>query len=214
MARNRFSESGATAFFVPGISNEFVTKLDKKTSLRCIEMLGFLRKWIKKEDGATAIEFSLVAIPYFMLSLGIMELSLMYASASLLEGATDSAARLIRTGQIQQSSDDPETLFRQAMCNFVNVLIDCSDVEIEVQTMSSYSDFDTMTPVFDEDGNMVSQGFDAGGSNDRILIRVGYRYSMKTPFIGPLLNGPDGGTLFMSTIVLQSEPYEFEDAGA
>lgn len=177
-------------------------------------MLKFLRSWFRKDDGATAIEFSLVAIPYFMLSLGIIELSLMYASASLLEGATDSAARLIRTGQIQQSNGDPETQFREAMCNFVNVLIDCNDVTIEVQTMNSYEDFDSLAPVFDEDGNMMSQGFNAGGSNDRVLIRVGYRYTMKTPLVGPLLNGPDGGTLFMSTIVLQSEPYEFEDAGA
>lgn len=177
-------------------------------------MLGFFRKWLRKEDGATAVEFSLVAIPYFMLSLGIMELSLMYASASLLEGATDSAARLIRTGQLQQSEDDPETQFREAMCNFVNVLIDCNDVTIEVQPMNSYEDYESMAPAFDEDGNMISQGFDAGGSNDRILIRVGYRYTMKTPLVGPLLNGPDGGTLFMSTIILQSEPYEFEDAAS
>ncbi|MCB1838700.1 MAG: pilus assembly protein [Rhodospirillales bacterium] len=177
-------------------------------------MTRFLKKWIKNEDAATAIEFSLVAIPFFMLCLGIMELSLMYASASLLEGATDSAARLIRTGQVQQTEGDPETMFRDAMCNFVNVLIDCNDVVIEVQTMDSYDDFASMAPVFDSDGNMVSQGFNAGGSNDRILIRVGYRYQMKTPLVGPLLNGPDGGTLFMSTIVLQTEPYEFEDAGA
>lgn len=214
MARNRFEESGATAFFVPGNSNEFVTNFNNNKTIRCRQMIDFIRKWLRREEGATAIEFSLVAIPYFMLSLGIMELSLMYASASLLEGATDSAARLIRTGQIQQSSSDPEMMFRDAMCDFVNVLIDCNDVTIEVRTMTSYGDFDSMAPVFDEDGNMVSQGFNAGGSNDRILIRVGYRYTMKTPLVGPLLNGPDGGTLFMSTIVLQSEPYEFEDAGA
>ncbi len=177
-------------------------------------MLKFLRNLVKRREGSTAIEFSLVAIPYFMLSLGIIELSLMYTSASLLEGATDSAARLIRTGQVQQSSGDPEQMFRDAMCNFVNVLIDCNDVTIEVLTMNSYSDFSSMGVVLDGDGNMVSQGFDPGGSNDRVLIRVGYKYTMKTPLVGPLLNGPDGGTLFISTIVLQTEPYEFQDAGA
>ncbi|MBK6895532.1 MAG: pilus assembly protein [Alphaproteobacteria bacterium] len=177
-------------------------------------MMKLLKLWKKKEDGATAIEFSLVAIPYFMLCLGIMELSLMYTSASLLEGATDSAARLVRTGQVQQTNGDPEQMFRDAMCNFVQVLIDCNDVVIEVQTMASYDDYESMAPVFDGDGNMVSQGFAPGDSNDRVLIRVGYRYEMVTPLVGPLLNGPDGGTLFMSTIVLQTEPYEFEDAGA
>lgn len=174
-------------------------------------MLNLFRNWRKKKDGTAAIEFSLLAMPYLMLSLGIIELSLMYASASLLEGATDSAARMIRTGQLQQSgSADPEGDFRQAICDFATVLIDCNDVTIEVMAMNSYSDYSGMAVQYDAEGNMVSQGFDPGGSNDRILIRTAYRYTMKTPLVGPILNGPDGGTLFMSTIVLQTEPYEFE----
>lgn len=165
------------------------------------------------KDGATAIEFSMLFLPYMMLSLAIIELSMMFASASLLEGATDSAARMVRTGQLQKSgSVDLEGDFRQAMCDFATVLIDCNDVVIEAMTMDSYGDYSGLAPVYDSDGNLVSQGFDVGGSNDRVLIRVAYRYQMITPLVGPLLNGPDGGTLFVSTIVLQSEPYEFEGA--
>jgi Flp pilus assembly protein TadG len=174
-------------------------------------MLKLFRKFWKREEGTTAIEFSLLLMPYLLLSLGIIELSLMFASASLLEGATDSAARMIRTGQLQQSgSSDPEGDFRAAMCNYATVLINCNDVTIEAMTMNSYGDFDSYAPVYDTDGNMISQGFDAGGSNDRVIIRAAYRYEMVTPLVGPLLNGPDGGTLFVSTIVLQTEPYEFE----
>jgi Flp pilus assembly protein TadG len=174
-------------------------------------MYKLFKNWRRKKEGTTAIEFALLAMPYLMLSLAIIELSLMYASASLLEGATDSAARMLRTGQIQQSgSADPEGDFRDAMCDFATVLINCNDVTIEVMAMDSYGDYDSMAPVYDGDGNMISQGFDAGGSNDRMLIRVAYRYEMVTPLVGPLLNGPGGGTQFISTIVLQSEPYEFE----
>lgn len=173
-------------------------------------MLGkFLRNWIKREDGTTAIEFSLLAIPYLLISLAIIELSVMYASASLLEGATGSAGRLIRTGQIQQAGGDPEEMFRDAICSYATVLIACDDVVIEVQQMNSFADFDGMAAQFDDDGNMISQGFDAGGSNDRVLIRVSYRYDMMTPLIGPLLAGADNSQLFMSTLVLQTEPYEF-----
>ncbi|PCJ00105.1 MAG: pilus assembly protein TadE [Alphaproteobacteria bacterium] len=172
------------------------------------KMKRFVDKFRKKDDGATAIEFSMLLLPYLMLCLGIIELSLMFTSASLLEGATGSAARLIRTGQLQQSGQDPETVFRDAFCQFAVVLIECNDVVIEVTTLDSYSDF--TPPVYDADGNMVSSGFDAGGSDAKVLIRVSYRYSMITPLVGPILNGADGTTLFMSTIVLQSEPYEFQ----
>lgn len=177
-------------------------------------MLGkFFFGWVRRKEGTTAIEFSLLFIPYLMLTLGIIELSIMYASASLLEGATSSAARLIRTGQIQQAEGiDPEDMFRDAICNYATVLIHCDEVVIEVRKMDSFSDYSSMTPQFDEDGNLVSQGFNAGGAADRVLIRVAYRYRMMTPLVGPLLSGPDGSMLFMSTIVLETEPYEFQGA--
>ncbi len=171
-------------------------------------MIGRIRRWFKRDDGATAIEFSMLFMPYMLISLGIIEVSLMFASASILEGATDSASRLIRTGNLQQSGADPETAFREAMCEFAVVLIDCEDVDIEVTVLGSYGDY--AGPSFDGDGNMVSSGFDPGGANDKVLIRVAYRYEMITPLVGPLLNGPGGSTLFMSTIVLQTEPYEFQ----
>ena len=90
------------------------------------------------------------------------------------------------------------------------MLVDCEEFVIEVTTIDSYGDYTPAT--FDGNGDMVPQGFDAGGSNDRVIIRVAYRYEMITPLVGPLLNGPDGSTLFMSTIVMQSEPYEFQGA--
>lgn len=171
-------------------------------------MIKLIRQWLRRKDGAAAIEFSLLLIPYLTLSLGIIEISLMFLSASLVEGATDNAARLVRTGQIQQSGGDPEAMFRDALCDFAVVLVECGDMEIEIIPLDSYGDYTGAT--FDGDGNFMSQGVDVGGSNDKILIRVAYEYSMITPLVGPLLNGSDGKTQFMSTIVLQTEPYEFQ----
>ncbi len=173
----------------------------------------FASAWVGKKEGTTAIEFSLLAIPYLLLTVSIIELSMMYAAASLLEGATGSAARMIRTGQLQQAEGvDPAQVFREAICDYATVLVKCEDVIIEVQQMNSFGDYEEMEPQYDEDGNLIPGGFDAGGSSDRILIRAAYRYNMMTPFVGPLLAGPDNSRLFISTIVLQVEPYEFEGA--
>jgi len=172
-------------------------------------MFGLIKQLYKRKEGSTAIEFAMLAVPYIMLSLAIIELSLMFTSASLLEGATDSAARMVRTGQIQQGGGG-ETAFRAALCAYATVLVNCNDIVVEVIPLASYNDF--TGPTYDADGNMVSQGFDSGGSNDRMLIRTSYRFQMMTPLVGPLLNGPDGATTFISTIVLQTEPYEFQGA--
>jgi Flp pilus assembly protein TadG len=165
----------------------------------------------KNRDGATAIEFALLAIPYVFLTVGIIELAIMYAAASLLEGATTSAARLIRTGQIQQSGADPETMFRDALCDYATALISCEDVSIQVTQVPSFSDVDGMPVEFDEEGNMEEGTFNTGGSNDKVLIRTSYQYELMTPFIGPLLGGPESKMTFLSTIVIQTEPYDFEN---
>lgn len=166
--------------------------------------------WFKAKEGSTAIEFSLMAVPYLVLSLGIIELGIMYASASMLEGATTSASRMIRTGQLQQSgSAAPQEDFENALCAYADVLLDCTRVVVEVIPMQSYMDYGDLAPQFDANGNMISAGFNAGGSSDRILIRTAYRYQMLTPFVGQLLAPPVGERLFMSTLVLQTEPYEF-----
>lgn len=170
-----------------------------------------LAKWVGEKEGSTAIEFALLFMPYLFLTVAIMEMSIMYASASLLEGATGSAARLIRTGQLQQAEGvDPAEMFQEAICNYATVLINCNEVIIDVRTLESFGDYEENGATYDEDGNLVSEGFDPGGSGDRVLIRVGYRYNMMTPLIGPLLAGSDNTRFFMSTIVLQTEPYEFQ----
>ena len=95
----------------------------------------FLKLYARKKDGTTSVEFALLFIPYLFLTLGIIELSVMYGAASLLEGATGSAARMLRTGQIQQSNQDPETMFRQRLCQadifFVFFRSFCSPLTLE-----------------------------------------------------------------------------------
>lgn len=157
-----------------------------------------------------AIEFAIVSIPFVYMLVAIIELSLMFTSASLLEAATAIASRQIRTGAIQQASSDSaaqEALFRQSLCANA-VLMSCGEIEVEAVNIGSFGGFSG--PQFDGGGNFESQGFDAGGVSDVILIRTFYRYNFMTPLIGQFLgeNG-SGARSFMSTIVLQTEPYEF-----
>lgn len=176
-------------------------------------MIGAIRRYWTRKDGTTAVEFAFLCIPYLILTVGIIEIAIMFASASLLEGATSAAARMVRTGQIQQTTTDvgqQEDLFRQELCNFAVVLLDCNNVFLEVVNMGGFSNYGDFAMEFDVDGNPLSRGFSVGGVNDVILIRTAYRYSLMTPMISSLLGEAGTGTrLFVSTIVLQTEPYEF-----
>ena len=79
--------------------------------------------------------------------------------------------------------------------------------------MESFGDALAFPPAgFDEEGNLEDQQFDSGGVSDVVMIRTAYQYPIKTPLFQILMTNNGGDTRAMlSTIVLQTEPYEFED---
>lgn len=181
-------------------------------------MLSGAGKWvgqaIKKDDGATAVEFALVSVPFIFLLIGIIEMSLMFAASSTLHSGTNEAARMIRTGQAQQTSvGTPEDIFQGELCRAVNTMLNCSLLQYQVMPLDRFADFSQFAAVFDEDGNLEDAGFDAGGSSSVVLIRVAYRYPLLVPFVGNFMSdGPGMTKLFISTVVIQSEPYDiFEE---
>jgi Flp pilus assembly pilin Flp len=168
-------------------------------------------KWCRDECGATAVEFALVGIPFVLVVIGIIEMGLMFTSQSLLEASTAQAARQVRTGAVQQGGG--EQLFIDELCDFSSALIPCESLQYQVVPMDSFGDAqDFPDAVFDEDGNLEDQQFDAGGVSDVVMIRTAYMYPIKTPMFRLMLTNTNGDKRAMlSTIVLQTEPYEFED---
>lgn len=167
--------------------------------------------WKNNQDGVTAVEFALVGIPFILMVIGIIEMALMFASQSLLEASVAQGAREIRTGAVQQGGGDD--LFRDTVCDYASVFIACDDLQYQVVAIDSFQEAeDFPDPEFDDEGNLQDQSFDAGGVNDIVMIRVAYRYIVKTPMMQLLLtNNDDGSRILLSTVVLQSEPYEFQD---
>ena len=167
--------------------------------------------YLKTEDGATAVEFSLLMVPFFLLIMGIIEISLYYASGIILEGAAMGASRVIRTGAAQLSAD-PKAAFEEAMCDEVGVMMDCGDITYEtINFGSSFTGSTDHTPQYDEDGNLIPAGFDAGSAEDVILIRLAYRHDFFFPLTGALIEENEGSNsaTHVSTVVLRTEPYDY-----
>lgn len=174
------------------------------------------KSFLKKDDGVTAVEFSFFAIPFAFLMVGMVEVGMMSTAGTLLQGATDDAARLIRTGQAQNSGD-PQGAFEDKLCEKVDLLIDCDDLVYEVIKIDEAQGFGGIAgnmmlvePTFDPNGDLIPGGFDAGNENSLVIARVTYRYPLFTPFAGPLLADRNDNTkLLMSTAIIQNEPYDF-----
>lgn len=170
-------------------------------------------KWFKRKEGTTAVEFALVGIPFVLMVVGTIEMSLMFTAQAVLHESTTTAARLIRTGQIQTGQmGDGETAFRDAVCDFAALMIPCGRIQFQVMQIGQFGDADEVPPAeFDEDGNLEDQGFDPGSVSEVVMIRVVYNYPVITPFMQPILGETGGHRQMISTIILQNEPYQFED---
>lgn len=167
--------------------------------------------WFKNDDGATAVEFALVGIPFVFMVIGVVEMGLMFTSQSLLEASTNNAARQIRIGAVQEGGG--EDLFRQELCDFADVLITCEELQYQVIPMDDFGEAENFPDAtFDDEGDLEDQQFDAGGVSDVIMIRTAYQYPIKTPLFRLMLTNNGGSTRSMlSTVVLRTEPYQFEE---
>jgi Flp pilus assembly protein TadG len=160
---------------------------------------------LRDRRGNAAIEFALVAPPFLLLIMGIIEISVMFFTSSVIEGATKEAARQIRTGNVQQSAD-PLASFRSELCDALFGIIDCNQVVFNVRTFSSFETV-AMPLEVDEDGEIINTGFTPGDSSAVTVVRSMYRWHFMTPLIGELVPAGPAGHLIISTVAFQNEPY-------
>lgn len=170
-------------------------------------------RFLSKTDGSMAVEFAILIFPTIFLTFAIIELCLFFAASNMVEGGISASARMIRTGQLQQVVDTtPEEAFRKEICNHMIVLVDCDKVIMEVITIPD-DDFGSAGDYgieYDEDGKVKPRDFDAGGSSDVVLIRAIYDYKLLTPFFSDVFSKTkDGMMRIVTTVVLQTEPYDF-----
>ena len=58
-------------------------------------------RFIRQRDGATVVEFGLVALPFLGLLFAILQTALVFFAGQVLQTAVTNASRLIMTGQAQ-----------------------------------------------------------------------------------------------------------------
>ena len=108
----------------------------------------FVRRMIKSESGAAAVEFSLVAFPFFMVMGCICETGIMLFTEYSLQAGVQDAARQIRTGQAQNSSMTAEN-FKSKICEITGIVIDCeSKVTVYVRPAATFAALASAMPSY------------------------------------------------------------------
>src|ERR1700759_1352423 len=113
------------------MKTKFAQRVRRLSAVRALDRL------LRREDGAAAVEFGLVAAPFLALTFAIMETAIVFFSGQALETAVADSARLIMTGQAQTQGFN-QAAFKNAVCAKIFGLFDCQNgVYIDVQTFQS-----------------------------------------------------------------------------
>lgn len=168
---------------------------------------GALRRFCRAQDGATAVEFALVALPFFALLYALLETGLVFFAQEDLQTAASNASRLIMTGQAQ-TSNLSSAQFQQDVCNASSGLFSCSGIYVNVQKFSSFGSATMLNPLQNGNFNSGSMNYSLGGPGDIVVVQVFYQWPV---FLGPLgfnLTNMNGNyRLLQATSVFRNEPY-------
>ena len=168
-----------------------------------------VRRFARGNDGIAAVEFGIVAAPFLALMFAIMETAIVFFASQTLETAVADSARLIMTGQAQQSSFT-QAQFKSAVCAKILGLFDCANgIKIDVKTYSSFSSISTAKPI-DANGNLQTNfGYTPGNPGDIVVVRLMYEWPIYVSLLGFNLADMSGGKrLIIATAAFRNEPYQ------
>jgi len=175
------------------------------------------KRFTKNHDGATAIEFALVALPFFALLFAIIELAIVFFVNSALNNATSEAGRLIRVGQFQNCGG--AVRFKELVCENMGGLGNCeTNLTVDVISGPSFAGITIPEPpeLVDDgitDGKFTKiapvGGFDEAAASTPVVVHSTFFYRLVLPpQLTRLETNPGSGIrLLNSTTAFRTEPF-------
>ena len=168
-----------------------------------------VRAFARNNDGVAGTEFALISPAFFFMIFVIMETAMVFVAEEVLDDAVYEAARMVRTGQVQNAGLTQEE-FRDVICNRAGVFINCESANfyVDVQTFGDFADAGLESPV-GEDGEFMDEGnFAAGGPNDVVTLRAYFKWKTNPIFGDITLSNIAGGRrLLGSFATFRNEPF-------
>jgi Flp pilus assembly protein TadG len=163
-----------------------------------------LARFARARDGATAVEYALVAGPFLLLVFAIIELALVSLVSVTLENAVSDAGRKIRTGELQTTGGTAAT-FKTSMCSEMSWIGSaCSGaLTIDVRTFSGFSNSSTAA----SGAKPTTPCWDPGGPGSIVLVRAYYAWPLITPLLQTGLQTSSKKRVITAAATFSNEPY-------
>lgn len=177
-----------------------------------------LRRFRRASSGATAVEFALVAGPFFYVLGCICETGLMLFTEYVLQNSVQEAARLVRTGQVMDAAGTTVTMsssdFKNKICQDVSIIIDCSG-KVSVYVNNA----DTFAALTGSMSDPLNVGVASNGAAYKVVYSPGvklkattviatYDWDFAFPFMDFLGNIGDGSKRRLYGLaIFRNEPF-------
>lgn len=171
-----------------------------------------LRKALGDRSGSTAVEFALVAPTFLALMFSIFEVGWFYFVNAQVDAATLNAARMIRTGQVQQAGLTKQQFF-DAVCPPLKIFGDCqSTITVEVKKYANFAalaaDTSQVVCVNDQPSQINAIPYEPGVDGEIVRLKICILYKTINPLIGVNVSNVSGGKRKVAGVYLfRNEPY-------
>ncbi len=174
-----------------------------------------LKDFIDNRDGVAAIEFAMLALPFFLLVFAILETCIAFAAQQVMSNAMDDVARSVRTGQERGLTEEK---LKEEICNKLNVITtSCLDnLVVDLRAYPSFPEaakggYRVLDPniVITGGGVETPPGSAPGGALTINTLRVFYKWPVMTDIMRKYMHNIEGNkTLLYATVTWQNEPFD------
>ncbi len=174
------------------------------------------------DDGATAIEFAILGLPFAALLFGIVEISVLFFMDSTVHHALSEVSRKVRTGEFQASGGGAAA-FKAAVCAEMSGVGNCNNLRIDVVSagdgkFSSLTLPDTFPPCTGTPAqkaaceasppSIPASTYTNTTSGQVVIVRVQYVHHLSVPSaLTHLANAPGNTHIITATTAFKNEPF-------
>ena len=138
--------------------------------------------------GSTALEFAILAVPFFILVLGTMEIGYDFFVQSALSNAVNVAARSVQVGTAQTSAKGAAEVawVTSAVCPALGGLLDCGQLYVSIKTTGGedYYTYIAANPPSLTTMASTSNAIDTGCAAEMMILQA---YYVSPTFLGLLI---------------------------
>lgn len=176
-----------------------------------------LSRFVRDRSGSTAIEFTILAIPFSLLVFAILESCISFAGQQVMSNVADDIARQLRTGQIRISDQTfTHDSLKNRVCEKLEIMVadGCPGLNVDLRSFATFEEAAALRIVYEGSGKDKTLAasnfkFDPGPSLSKNVLRVFYEWPVITDFMRASMSNLQGGnTLHFATVTWQNEPFD------